>query len=98
MFLVRWVCFPIKSSQIAQREHLFSMDFDDFLTIYLIFLVLKYILDGKSISQWEQHIPAIPFDKGMGCHLTVIELFYSDDNFRRIAQWVLALSVTAVAS
>ena len=28
------------------------MDFDDFLTIYLIF-------DGKSISQWEHHIPLI---------------------------------------
>ena len=28
------------------------MDFDDFLTIYLIF-------DGKSISQWEHHIPSI---------------------------------------
>ena len=49
-----------------------------------------YIFDDKSISQWEQHIPAITFDKGMRCHLTTIELFYFDDNFRRIAQWLLA--------
>ena len=36
------------------------------------------------------------FDEGMSCHLTRIELFYFDDNFRRIAQWVppLVLSVS----
>ena len=45
-------CFPIKIGQNAQWVHLFSMDFEDFLTIYLIF-------DGKSISQWEHHIPSI---------------------------------------
>ena len=28
------------------------------------------------------------FDEGMSCHSTIIELFYFDDNFRRIAQWV----------
>ena len=28
----------------------------------------------------------------MWCHLTRIELFYSDDNFRRIALWVSAFS------
>ena len=28
------------------------------------------------------------FDEGMSCHSTRIELFYFDDNFRRIAQWV----------
>ena len=25
----------------------------------------KYIFDGKSISQWEHHIPAITFDEGI---------------------------------
>ena len=32
----------------------------------------------------------IPYtsDLGMSCHLTRIDLFYFDDNFRRIAQWV----------
>ena len=28
------------------------------------------------------------FDEGMSCHSTIIELFYFDNNFRRIAQWV----------
>ena len=28
------------------------------------------------------------FDLGMSCHSTRVELFYFDDNFRRIAQWV----------
>ena len=32
------------------------------------------------------------FDKGMSCHSTSIELLYFDDNFCRIALWVLALS------
>ena len=27
------------------------------------------------------------FNLGMSCHSTRIELFYFDDNFRRIAQW-----------
>ena len=31
------------------------------------------------------------FDEGMSCHSTRIELFYFDDNFRRIAQWVRPL-------
>ena len=42
------------------------------------------------MSQWEHHIPAINCDKGMWCHLTRIELFYFNDNFCHIAQWVLA--------
>ena len=42
----------------------------------------KYIFDGKSISQWEHHIPVITCNKGMCCHSTRIELFYFDDNFR----------------
>ena len=53
------------------------------------FLVYKYIFDDKGISQWEHHIPAITCDEGMWCPSTRIELFYFDDNFRRIAQWVL---------
>ena len=36
-FLLRWACFPIKIGQNAQWVHLFSMDFDDFFTIYFIF-------------------------------------------------------------
>ena len=52
MFPFRWACFPIKIGRNAQWVHLFSMDFNDFLTIYLIF-------DGKSISQWEHHVLSI---------------------------------------
>ena len=37
IFPFRWACFPIKIGRNAQWEHLFSMDFDDFSTIYLIF-------------------------------------------------------------
>ena len=52
IFLFRLACFPITIGRNAQWVHLFSMDFDDFLTIYLIF-------NGKSISQWEHHISSI---------------------------------------
>ena len=54
------------------------------------------IFDGKMISQWKYHIPAIIFDKGMGSHTTRIKLFYFDDNFRCIAQWVLAFSLALI--
>ena len=37
IFLLRWAGFPIKIGRNAQWEHLFSMCFDDFLTIYFIF-------------------------------------------------------------
>ena len=52
IFPFRWAGFPIKIGRNAQWVHLFSMDFDDFFTICLIF-------DGKSISQWEHYIPSI---------------------------------------
>ena len=37
IFPLRWACFPIKIDRNAQWVHLFSMDIDNFLTIYLIF-------------------------------------------------------------
>ena len=37
IFPLRWTSIPIKISRNAQWEHLFFMDFDDFLTICLIF-------------------------------------------------------------
>ena len=37
IFPFRWACFPIKIGRNAQWEHLFSMYFDDFLTMYLMF-------------------------------------------------------------
>ena len=36
IFPLRWACFPIKIGRNAQWEHLFSMYFNDFLTIYFI--------------------------------------------------------------
>ena len=36
-FPLRWGCFPIKIGRNAQWVHLFSMDFDEFLIIYLFF-------------------------------------------------------------
>ena len=35
IFSLRWARFPIKNSCNTQWAHLFSMDFDDFSTIYL---------------------------------------------------------------
>ena len=37
IFPLRWACFPIKIGWNAQWEHLFSMYFDDFFIICLIF-------------------------------------------------------------
>ena len=37
IFPFRWALFPIQIGRNAQWEHLFSMDFDDILTIYFIF-------------------------------------------------------------
>ena len=37
IFPLRWAGFPVKIRQNTQWEHLFSMFFDDLLTIYLIF-------------------------------------------------------------
>ena len=62
------------------------------------FLVQKCIFNDKSISQWEHHIAVITCDEGIECCSTRIELFYFDDNFRRIAQWILAFKRTSVFS
>ena len=57
------------------------MAFDQFGYI----LVLKSNFDEKNyLSMGTPYT----FDEGMSCHSTRIELFYFDDNFRRIAQWV----------
>ena len=56
------------------------MAFDQFGYI----LVYKSIFDGKNdLSMGTPYT----FDEGMSCHSTRIELFYFDENFRRIAQW-----------
>ena len=40
IFPLRWACFPIKTSRIAQWVHLFSIDFDDSRP-FLLFFSLK---------------------------------------------------------
>ena len=52
IFPFRWACFPIKIGRNAQWVHSFSIDFDEFSIIYLIF-------DGKTIFQWVHHILSI---------------------------------------
>ena len=63
IFPLRWACFPIKIGRNAQGVHLFSMDFDDFLTIYLIFSLrvhfqwLKYLSVGTAYTcNWDEGI------------------------------------------
>ena len=50
IFPFRWAGFPIKIGRNAQWEHLFSMDFDDFSSIYLIFLILTRTLLYKNVN------------------------------------------------
>ena len=63
-----------------------------FFTIFMLELKTEMFPKTARNLVWEQHIPAITCDKGIECYSTRIELFYFDDNFRRIAQWVLALT------
>ena len=52
IFPLRWVSFPFKISDKTKWEHLFSMYFNDYLS-------LKSLSDDKMISQWEHYTPAI---------------------------------------
>ena len=47
------------------------------------------ISNNRIITQWEHHIHvhASTFDKAIECHSTRFELFYFNENFRRIALW-----------
>ena len=57
----------------------------------MVFDQFAYILVYKSIFNEKNDLSVgtpYTFDEGMSCHLTKIELFYFDDNFRRIAQWI----------
>ena len=86
IFLLRWACFPIKPSRIAQWEHLFLMDFDDSRPFLIMFLSKMTILMIKSSRSGNtKFIRLLSMNDS-----TKIELFYFDHNFRCIAQWVLA--------
>ena len=68
------------------------MDFNDFLTIYptfqskSTFSMVKVSLSGNTV-----YLQSLSIEGSH--HSTIIELFYFDDNFRRIAQWFLAYNV-----
>ena len=62
IFPFRWAGFPIKIGRNAPWEHLFSMDFDDFSTIYLIFFILTRTFLYKNVNltcfilKWQNYI------------------------------------------
>ena len=60
IFPLRWACFPIKIGRNAQWEHLFSMVFDDFSNIYLIFSLKRTFLYENGnltcfILKWQRY-------------------------------------------
>ena len=88
IFPLRWACFLSKPSHIAQWEHLFSMDFDDSRPFLLCFrLKGPFSMITSSHSGNTKYMRSLSMKDS-----TKIELFYFDEDFRRIAQWVLALS------
>ena len=61
IFPLRWASFPIKIGRNAQWEHLFSMVFDDFSTIYLIFsLKRRFLYENVNLTcfilKWQRYI------------------------------------------
>ena len=61
IFPLRWASFPIKIGRNAQWKHLFSMVFDDFSTIYLIFSLKRTFLYENVnlkcfILKWQRYI------------------------------------------
>ena len=80
----RWAHFPIKNSRKAQWVHLFLMNINGFRSVCLYFSLKVHFRWKNDLSMGTPYT----FDEGMSCHSTRIELFYFDDNFHRIAQWV----------
>ena len=61
------------------------------LQTFTLFSSLKVHFDGYMISLWKHHIPAIFLDKESDAIRPELSCF--DDNFRHVAQWVLAFSL-----
>ena len=80
--------FTHKNSRKAQCVHLFSMNFNGFRSFCLYFSLKCPFLMIKKSSHSGKTIYMLLSMKDS----TKIELFYFDDNFHRIAQWVLAFS------
>ena len=92
IFPLRWAHLPMKNSRKAQSVHLFPMNFNGFrssclyFTLKCPFPMIKSSHSGNTIYMRLFSMKAS----------TKIELFYFDDNFHRIAQWVLALTHCAM--
>ena len=77
----------IQNSRKAQWVHLFSMNFNGFRSFCLYFsLKCPFAMIKSSHSGNTIYMQLLSMNDS-----TKIELFYFDDNFLRIAQWVLAL-------
>ena len=86
IFPLRWAHLPMKNSCKAQWVHLFSINFNGFQSFRLYFsLKCPFPMIKSSHSGNTFYMRLISMKDS-----TKIELFYFDDNFRRIAQWVLA--------
>ena len=61
IFPLRWACFPIEICRNAQWEHLFSLYFKDFSTIYLFFSLSRtFLYENVNLTclilKWPNHI------------------------------------------
>ena len=88
IFPLRWAHLRVQNSHKAQGVHLFSMNFNGFQSFRLYFSLKCPFPMIKSLHSGNTNYRRIISIKD----LTKIELFHFDDNFRRIAQWVLAFS------
>ena len=86
IFPLRWAHLPIKNSHKAQWVHLFSINFDGFRPFRLYFILKWPFPKIKSSHSGNTIYMRLLSMKDSA----KIELFYFDDNFRHIAQWVLA--------
>ena len=88
IFPLRWGSFPIKISRNAKWIQLCSMNFNCFRSFRLYFSLkcpfpmIKSLHSGNTI-----YMRLLSMKDSIK-----IELFYFDNNFRRIAQWVLVFT------
>ena len=87
IFPLRWAHLPINNSGKAQWVHLFLMNCNGFRSFRLYFSPDRPFLVIKSSHSGNTICIRLLLMKDS----TMVELFYFDDNFRRLAQWVLAL-------
>ena len=87
---LRWAHLPLTNSRKAQWVHLFLMNFNGFQSFRLYFsLKCPFPMIKSSHCGNTIYMRLLSMKNS-----TEIELFYFDDHFRRIAQWVLAFRTT----